>query len=50
MEFHALRQIVLTAFGAVDQPVASCMLVRFLEIKFTMIVGLPKMPLKGPIL
>ena len=29
---EALQLIVLTAFGAVDLPLASCMLVHFLEI------------------
>ena len=31
-EFYALQLIVLAAFGAVDCPLASCMLVHFLEI------------------
>ena len=41
-EFQALQLIVLAAFGAVDQPLAPCMLVHFLEIQFKMyyIVGL----------
>ena len=33
-EFQALQLIVLAAFGVVDQPLASCMFVRFLEIRF----------------
>ena len=39
-ELQALKLIVLAVFGAVNQPLASCMLVHFLEIKFEMIVGL----------
>ena len=31
-EFQALQLIVLAAFGAVDLPLASCMLIRFMEI------------------
>ena len=31
-EFQALQLIVLAAFGAVDKPLASCVLVNFLEI------------------
>ena len=31
-EFQALQLIVLAAFGAVDKPLAPCMLVHFLEI------------------
>ena len=31
-EFQALQLIVLAAFGAVDSPLAPCMLVLFLEI------------------
>ena len=31
-EFQALQLIVHAAFGAVDQPLAPCMLVHFLEI------------------
>ena len=30
--FQALQLIVLAVFGAVDLPLASCMLVHFLEI------------------
>ena len=33
-EFQALQLIVLAAFGVVDQPLASCMLVHVLEIEF----------------
>ena len=33
-EFQALQLIVLAAFGVVDKPLASCMLVHFLEIDF----------------
>ena len=33
-EFQALQLIVLAAFGVVDQPLASCMLVHLLEIEF----------------
>ena len=33
-EFQALQLIVLAAFGVVDQPLASCMSVHFLEIDF----------------
>ena len=33
-EFHALQLIVLAAFGVVDSPLASCMLVHLLEIDF----------------
>ena len=39
-EFQALQLIVLVVFGAVDWPLASCMLAHFLEIYFEMIVGL----------
>ena len=39
-EFQALQLIVFAAFGAVDEPLAPCMLVDFLEILFKMIVGL----------
>ena len=39
-EFQALQLIVLVVFGALNKPLASCMLVHFLEIKFEMIVGL----------
>ena len=39
-EFQALQLIVLVVFGAVDQPLPSCMWVRSLKIKFEMIVGL----------
>ena len=35
-----MQLIVLSAFGAVDLSLASCMLAHFLEIKFEMIVGL----------
>ena len=38
-EFQALQLIVLVVLGAVDQPLASCMLVHLLEILFEMIVG-----------
>ena len=31
-EFQALQLIVLAVFGAVDEPLASCMLFHFLEI------------------
>ena len=31
-EFQALQLIVLVVFGAVDQPLASCMLVHLFEI------------------
>ena len=31
-EFQALQLIVHAAFGAVDKPFVSCMLVHFLEI------------------
>ena len=34
-----MQLIVLAVFGAVDLPIASCMLVYFLEIQFKMIVG-----------
>ena len=34
-EFQASRLIVFAALGAVDQPLASCMLVHFLEIRLT---------------
>ena len=33
-EFQALQLIVLVAFGVVDLPLASCMLVHLLEIEF----------------
>ena len=33
-EFQALQPIVLATFGVVDSPLASCMLVQFLEIDF----------------
>ena len=33
-EFQALQLIVLAAFGVVDYPLASCMLVYLLEIEF----------------
>ena len=36
-ELQALQLIVL---GAVDQPLALCMLIHFLKIQFEMIVGL----------
>ena len=39
-QFQALQLIVIAAFGGVDQPFASCMLLHFLEIYFKMIVGL----------
>ena len=34
-----MQLIILAMSGAVDQPLASCMLVHFLEIKFEVIVG-----------
>ena len=33
-EFQALQPTVLALFAAVDQPLASCMLVQVLEINF----------------
>ena len=37
-EFQNLQLIVLAAFGAVDEPLASCMLVHFMEIWFKIMV------------
>ena len=31
-EFQALQLIVLSVFGAVDESLVSCMLVKFLEV------------------
>ena len=31
-ELEALQMIILAEFGAVDKPLASCMVVQFLEI------------------
>ena len=39
-EFQALQLIVPVAFGVVDYPLASCMLVHFLEIDFQTTGGL----------
>ena len=39
-DFQAVQLIALAVFGAVDWPLASCMLVILLEIKFEMIVDL----------
>ena len=39
-EFQTLQLIVIAMFDAVDQPLASCILVHFLEILFEIIVGL----------
>ena len=39
-QFQALQLIVLVVLGAVDQLLASCMLVHFLDMKFEMIVDL----------
>ena len=39
-KLQALQLILMAVFGAVDYPLASCMLFRFLEIRFEMIVGL----------
>ena len=43
-EFHSLQLIVLVVFVAVDVPLACCMLVHFLEIKFEVIVDLSVCP------
>ena len=39
-EFQALQLIFVVLCGAVDEPLASCILVHFLAIKFEMRVGL----------
>ena len=39
-EFQALQLILLVVVAAIDQPLASCMLVHILEIQFEMIVVL----------
>ena len=39
-ELQALQRMVHAAFGAVDQPLVSCMLAHFLKIYFDIIVGL----------
>ena len=39
-KFQALQLIVRVLFGAVDWPLALCMLFHFLEIEFEMIMGL----------
>ena len=36
----AVQLIIIAAFGAVDKPLASCLLVDFLETQFKMIVGM----------
>ena len=39
-EFQALQRIILAVFGAVELPLAFCILFHFLKIYFEMIVGL----------